>query len=84
MPTTEPDLATILPLIGNPEEIDRRHGGAFDRGQADDYYWRAPNPHKFEGATYHSDPIPLEEGTKEWAEYWYGFLTNDDKKDWGI
>ena len=31
-------------------EINRRHGGPYDRGSADSYYRRPPRPHYFVGA----------------------------------
>ena len=38
-----------------------RHGGAFDRGSADSYYHRSPNPHYYEGATYVGDAVVAEQ-----------------------
>ena len=63
-----------------------RHGGAFDRGRADSYYHRSPNPHYFEGGTYKSDAITVEPGTPEFEAYMAGYEYNEahgDKKDWG-
>jgi hypothetical protein len=63
-----------------------RHGGAFDRGSADSYYHRKPNPHYYAGATYSSDPIVAEPGTAEYEAYMAGYDYNEqygDKKDWG-
>jgi hypothetical protein len=62
-----------------------RHGGPFDRGSADSYYNRSPNPHYFEGATYYTDEIAIEPGTPEWDEYMAGYEYNEEfgnKKDW--
>ncbi len=39
--------------------IDRRHGGPYDRGSADSYYRRPRRPHFFTEATYASDEIDL-------------------------
>ena len=63
-----------------------RHGGAFDRGSADSYYHRSPNPHYFASDTYASDPITAEPGTAEYEAYMAGYDYNEqygDKKDWG-
>jgi hypothetical protein len=59
MPQTAPKLADLIEIIGNPAEIDERHGGAFDRGRADDYYGRGADPHKFAG------PVVYAEGNSE-------------------
>ena len=63
-----------------------RHGGAYDRGSADSYYHRKPNPHYFKGDTYVGDPIVAEPGTAEYEAYMMGYEYNEstgDKKDWG-
>lgn len=60
-----------------------RHGGAFDRGQADKYYGREFAPHYFVGATHQSEKI-----TKLTAEqldaYTRGYDEQIETKDWGI
>ena len=38
-------------------EVFTRHGGAYDRGSADAYYHRSPEPHYFTGASYQSTKI---------------------------
>lgn len=69
------------------KQYDERHGGPFDRGAADSYYHRAPNPHYFEGATYQSECISKHFMTPEQIEaYNAGYDWNEefgDKKDWG-
>jgi hypothetical protein len=63
-----------------------RHGGAFDRGSADSYYHRKPNPHYFAGNTYVGDPIVAGPGSPEYEAYMMGYEYNEstgDKKDWG-
>lgn len=62
---------------------DQRHGGPFDRGSADAYYWRAPRPHYFEGDTYKTPEILVEEGSPEWEAYMAGYNSTYDRKDWG-
>lgn len=68
------------------EDYDRRHGGPFDRGSADNYYGRAFSPHYYEGATYKGARIVPATGTAEYAAYAAGWDDNElqgDKKDWG-
>jgi hypothetical protein len=67
-------------------EINRRHGGPYDRGSADSYYRRPRRPHFFRGDTYNSEEILEENMTKdEIYEYNLGFDENeesDNHKDW--
>ena len=71
----------------NGESYDSRHGGPFDRGTADNYYWRGIEPHYFVGATYSSLKIEKDEMTDAEIEaYLAGYAYNEahgDKKDWG-
>ena len=68
-------------------EINKRHGGPYDRGSADSYYGRARRPHFFSDATYASDEITEQFMTKQQiAEYNLGFDDNEaaaNFKDWG-
>lgn len=67
-------------------EYDARHGGAFDRGSADSYYHRKPDPHFYLGDTYSSARVVAEVGTAEHEAYVAGYQWNEqfgDKKDWG-
>ena len=59
-----------------------RHGGAEDRGSADAYYGRDPQPHYFEGATLAS-PKRTDLTTQEITEYYIGYNNCTDRKDWG-
>ena len=67
--------------------IDRRHGGAYDRGSADSYYGRPRNPHMYAGDTGTSPRIPYDAMTPdEVVAYHAGYDDNEasgDKKDWG-
>lgn len=64
-----------------------RHGGPFDRGSADSYYGRPPNPHYFVDGTATSPKV--ESSAMSAAEidaYYAGYEYNEfhgDKKDWG-
>lgn len=65
---------------------NQRHGGPFDRGQADSYYGRDYNPHYFVGATYDSPKIELAQMTAhEITAYTAGFTENEkanNHKEW--
>lgn len=64
-----------------------RHGGPWDRGSADSYYGRLPEPHYFTGATGGSERIEQAAMTPaEIQAYRAGYEYNEemgDKKDWG-
>jgi len=65
---------------------DERHGGPYDRGQADSYYGRDYNPHYFVGDTYNSPKIELSQMTaQEIVAYTAGYTNNEangDKKEY--
>lgn len=65
---------------------DQRHGGPYDRGQADSYYSRDYWPHYFVRDTYKSPRIDMEQMTpEEIAAYTAGYRDNEssgDKKDY--
>ena len=57
------------------------HGSPYDRGSADSYYGRAPNPHYMEGYVEITD---LTES--QIAEYMKGYMDQErsgDRKDYG-
>ena len=64
----------------------KRHGGAYDRGQADSYYRRPPEPHLYAGDTYSSERILEADMTPaEIYQYWEGYKYNEQlghHKDW--
>lgn len=63
---------------------DRRHGSPYDRGSADRYYGRPPNPHFYAGDTYSTDKFDKHSMTEEEiAEYYKGYEEEEDRKDWG-
>lgn len=66
---------------------DERHGGPWDRGSADSYYGRPPNPHYFVGSTYLTREVKEADMTPAEIEaYMAGYDYNEqfgDKKDWG-
>lgn len=63
-----------------------RHGSCADRGSADSYYGRGRQPHYYEGDTYTSKRIEMEDMTPEEIEaYHAGYDDNEqfgDKKEW--
>jgi hypothetical protein len=67
-------------------EINRRHGGPYDRGRADSYYGRGFNPHYFIQDTYRSQEITLVAMTgDEILEYAQGYKDNEaaqNFKEW--
>jgi len=65
-------------------EVFTRHGGAYDRGSADAYYHRPPEPHYFTGDTYSSTKIEkVNMSGEEVAAYMAGYNETYDRKDWG-
>lgn len=64
-------------------EVFTRHGGAYDRGACDAYYWREAAPHYYTGDTHMSTRI--EEVDMSWEEiqaYYAGYEEMADRKDW--
>ena len=66
---------------------DERHGGPYDRGSADSYYRRRPNPHYYEAGTSTSKRIEWKDMTPAESDaYFAGYEHNEnlgDFKDWG-
>ena len=62
---------------------DTRHGGPYDRGQADYYYWREAKPHYYKGGTYNTDRVEVEDMTpEEISAYHAGYEEETDRKDY--
>ena len=64
------------------KKYDTRHGGPYDRGAADAYYWRNRNPHKWpdnKGLTKIFDLTP-----DELEAYEAGYIECEDRKDFGF
>jgi hypothetical protein len=67
-----------------PQFDRKRHGGLFDRGGADYYYGRAPNPHWWPMATGNGKKI-TDLSPEEIAEYNAGYddaERDGDRKNW--
>lgn len=64
------------------------HGGPFDRGGADYYYWRAPVPHKWPEGSFRGERVEQKDMTPEEIKaYWAGYRQAEewgDRKDWGV
>jgi hypothetical protein len=57
---------------------DERHGGPYDRGQADSWYGREYEPHYFVGDTYNSPKIKLAQMTAaEIVAYTAGYTNTE-------
>lgn len=73
-------------MITEATKFDTRHGGAYDRGQADSYYGRDYNPHYFTGDSFNSPRIELQDmSAQEIIAYTAGYRDNEangDKKEW--
>ena len=60
------------------KDIDKRHGGPYDRGAADSYYQRLARPHYYLGDTYTTDKVD-EDAMSDWECecYFKGFEDNE-------
>ena len=71
-------------LQGQPQFDRRRHGSLYDRGTADSYYGRRPDPHWWPLGTGNGEKI-IDLTIQEREEYYAGYYYNEqhgDKKDW--
>lgn len=69
----------IQQQVDSVMEIDKRHGGPYDRGSADSYYQRGYNPHYFVGGTYQSVKIEMHDMTpEEIVAYTKGYNENEE------
>jgi hypothetical protein len=65
-------------------QFNRDHGSLWDRGSADSYYGRVPEPHYWTEGTGHGKKV-TELNEYEIAEYLAGYEHNErvgDKKSW--
>ena len=73
-------------MIIEATKYDTRHGGPYDRGGADYYYWRGYEPHYYTGKTYQSDRVEKENMTPEEIKaYTAGYddaAKLGDRKEW--
>lgn len=74
----------LLRVLRGPQFDRKLHGGLYDRGSADSYYGRAPEPHWWPEGTGHGDKI-TDLNPAEIEEYMAGYEYNEQyghKKDW--
>ena len=83
---THTEQEQIIRALKGPQFDRKRHGSLYDRGGADSYYHRGPQPH-YGGVGGSEFVNRVEELTdEERAEYMAGYMDNErfgDKKDWG-
>ena len=69
--------------VYNNNELPK-HGSPMDRGSADAYYGRPYEPHWYPEGTGHGKRITEAEMTPDEIEaYRYGYMNEEDRKDWG-
>lgn len=75
---------TCEDLFGIACSFDRnRHGSLYDRGSADSYYHRPPNPHWYPKGTMNPPIVEITDLSKEQiGEYMKGYNETTDKKQW--
>jgi hypothetical protein len=82
----EIEISRLETLLGHSAYYDQRHGGPYDRGQADSYYGRDYMPHYFVRDTHRSPRIDMAQMTAaEIVAYTAGYTDNEangDKKEW--
>ena len=59
-----------------PQFNREKHGSLWDRGSADSYYGRQPQPHWYPNGTYNGDPVNFLT-SEEIAEYMAGYEHNE-------
>lgn len=75
---------TVHPIPGVVYGDIPKHGSPQDRGSADAYYGRRPEPHWWPEGTGHGTRIEKADMTVEQIrQYWYGYDNENDRKDWG-
>jgi len=66
--------------------MNKKHGSPYDRGSADSYYRRGPEPHWYPEGTYKGERVTEERMTAaQIAEYYAGFDCNErmqNFKEW--
>ena len=78
------EIQKIEQALRGPQFDRKRHGGLFDRGSADSYYGRLPDPHWYPQGTGHGEKI-VDLNPVELQEYQAGYAYNEqygDKKSY--
>jgi hypothetical protein len=82
LPTSEQEK--IVQALRGPQYDREQHGSLYDRGSADSYYGRMPDPHWWPEGTGHGSPVS-QLNPAEIAEYLAGYAWNEQyghKKSW--
>jgi hypothetical protein len=78
------DKERVVTALRGPQFDRELHGGLFDRGSADSYYARLPDPHWYPEGSYNGVKVSVLNAT-EIEEYMAGYDYNErhgDKKSW--
>ena len=78
------DRVKVVSALKGPEFMRKEHGSLFDRGSADSYYGRMPDPHYGGVGSDFGDRVTVT-SQEEVAEYLAGYAWNErfgDKKSW--
>jgi len=79
------DKERVVQILKSKWQFDRKkHGCLYDRGSADSYYGRVPDPH-YGGVGGDSGERVSQLTVEEVAEYYAGYEYNErfgDKKEW--
>jgi len=81
---TEEEQKAVVRALRGPQFQRKSHGSLYDRGSADSYYGRMPNPH-YGGVGADSGPRVEVYDESSVAEYLAGYEYNEqsgDKKDY--
>ena len=81
---TEEEQKAVVRALRGPQFQRKSHGSLYDRGSADSYYGRMPNPH-YGGVGGDSGPRVEVTDESSVAEYLAGYEYNEqfgDKKDY--
>lgn len=75
----------VIKILKDEPQFDRkRHGALYDRGSADSYYRRSPDPHWYPEGTGHGSRI-TNLTIEEIEEYYTGYEHNEqygEHKEW--
>jgi hypothetical protein len=78
------DKEKVVQALRGPQFDREQHGSLFDRGSADSYYSRPPDPHWYPEGSYNGDPM-TKLTLAEREEYMAGYDYNEQyghKKSW--
>lgn len=75
---------TVYPIPGVVYDGIPEHGSPQDRGSADAYYGRNPEPHWWPEGSLQGSMVEQKDMTSaQVRQYWYGYRNEEDRKDWG-